>query len=245
MILAIDLGGTFCRLAVFDHGQIKTQKKIEAPANPEDLIQIVINYAKENYPIKKISVGAPGFWDKDCVLRQSINLPNYIGYPIWTEISKRLKIPCYLKTDVELAAMGEAIHGQNNNYKNLLYINIGTGLGAALFKDGQIFSTDYSPTLRLEFMVYPLIENQEHDEKLKSIAILSSTITNLACILAPEIICFGGGKIEKNWDEIIEPAIKNASEYLSKVLTYPIKIEKAKLEYPTLYGAYELACKEN
>jgi predicted NBD/HSP70 family sugar kinase len=90
-------------------------------------------------------------------------------------------------------------------------------------------------------MVYPLIENQEHDEKLKSIAILSSTITNLACILAPQIICFGGGKIEKNWDEIIAPAINNAQAYLSKVLTYPIKIEKAKLEYPTLYGAYQLA----
>ncbi|TWW09100.1 glukinase [Planctomyces bekefii] len=241
MILAIDLGGTYCRMAVFNNGNIVNQKKIESPASPQELVELVVNFSKENYPISRIGVGAPGFWDNDCVLRQSINLPNYIGYPIWSEISSRLKIPCYLKTDVELAAMGEAIFGQNNQYQNLLYINIGTGLGATLYKDGQIFSTEYSPTLRLEFMVYPLIENQEHDEKLKSIAILSSTITNLACILAPQIICFGGGKIKKNWDEIIAPAINNAQDYLSKVLTYPIKIEKAKLEYPTLYGAYQLA----
>lgn len=241
MILAIDLGGTYCRMAVFNNGNIVNQKKIESPASPQELVELVVNFSKENYPIERIGVGAPGFWDNDCVLRQSINLPNYIGYPIWSEISSRLKIPCYLKTDVELAAMGEAIFGQNNQYQNLLYINIGTGLGAALYKDGQIFSTEYSPTLRLEFMVYPLIENQEYDEKLKSIAILSSTITNLACILAPQIICFGGGKIEKNWDEIIAPAINNSLDYLSKVLTYPIKIEKAKLEYPTLYGAYQLA----
>jgi predicted NBD/HSP70 family sugar kinase len=242
MILAIDLGGTYCRMAVFDNEKILTQKKVESPESPQELVELIINYAKENYPITKIGVGAPGFWDNECILRQSLNLPKYIGYPIWSEVSSRLKIPCYLKTDVELAAMGETVYGQHNQYKNLLYINIGTGLGAALYKDGQIFSTDYSPTLRLEFMVYPLIESQAHDEKLKSIAILSSTITNLACILAPEIICFGGGKIEKNWDEIIAPSIKNAEEYLSKVLTYPIKIEKGKLEYPTLYGAYELAC---
>jgi predicted NBD/HSP70 family sugar kinase len=244
MILAIDLGGTYCRFAIFNNGNIVKQKKIESPSSPQELVELVINYAKENYPISQIGVGAPGFWDNECVLRQSINLQNYIGYPIWSEVSNRLKIPCFLKTDVELAAMGEAIYGQNNEYQNLLYINIGTGLGAALYKDGEIFSTNYSPTLRLEFMVYPLIENQGQDEKLKSIAILSSTITNLACILAPQKICFGGGKIEKNWDEIIAPAIQNAQEYLSKVLTYPIKIEKGKLEYPTLYGAYELACEK-
>jgi predicted NBD/HSP70 family sugar kinase len=232
-------------MAVFNNGNIVNQTKIESPARPQELVELIVNFSKKNYPIERIGVGAPGFWDNDCVLRQSINLPNYIGYPIWSEISSRLKIPCYLKTDVELAAMGEAIFGQNNQYQNLLYINIGTGLGAALYKDGQIFSTEYSPTLRLEFMVYPLIENQEHDEKLKSIAILSSTITNLACILAPQIICFGGGKIEKNWDEIIAPAINNAQDYLSKVLTYPIKIERAKLEYPTLYGAYQLANQKN
>lgn len=242
MILAIDLGGTYCRLAVFDsQAQIIESKKISTPSNPQDLVESIIDYAKENYPIHKVSVGAPGFWDRDCILRQSINLPNYIGYPIWEEVSKRLKVPSFLKTDVELAALGEAIHGHKNQYQNLLFINMGTGLGAALYKNGEIFSTDYSPTLRLEFMVYPLIEDQDYDERHKSIAILSSTITNLACILAPQIICFGGGKIEKNWDSIIAPAIANAKEYLDKVLTYPILIEKAKLEYPALYGAYELA----
>jgi predicted NBD/HSP70 family sugar kinase len=65
---------------------------------------------------------------------------------------------------------------------------------------------------------------------------------NLACILAPQAIAIGGGKTKaENWDLVIRPAIDKALEYLEQHMTYSIKIMRAKLENPTLFGAYELA----
>lgn len=245
-IAAIDLGGTSTRIAIFDNlAEIHSIQIINTPENPKDLEDELFEKIHTDPSIEKVSIGAAGFWDNKCILRQSINLPDYIGYPIWSNLSKRLEMPIYLKSDVELAALGEAIYGQANLYNNLLYINIGTGFSAALYKDGKIFSTDYSPTLRLDFLIQPtqVIHNGKlvQDIEFQASDLLSSTVVNLALILSPQKILIGGGKTKEKWDELIKPALDNSLKYLKQVLVYDISIEKAKLDLPTLYGAFELA----
>lgn len=243
--IAIDLGGTKTAIALFSSGELQDLIILETPRDPEEFLVLVIDkleYLDLN-SVAAIGVGAAGFWDKECILKQSINLPRYVNFPLWDQLSRALNLPLFLKTDVELAVLGQAIFGLNNEYSNVLYLNLGTGFGGALYKDGEIFSTEYSPTLRLDFMVQAELEDSTEtiSENLQSISVLASTIINLACILSPQIICIGGGKVESNWEKIIEPAINRAQKYLDKVLTYPIIIQRSQLQYPTLYGAYELA----
>lgn len=249
LVAAIDLGGTNTRIAIFNHeAKILDQEVFNTPKEPEILVEKIYSELKDNTEISAISVAAPGFWDKDCILQQSINLKSYIGYPIWSKLAEKLKLPIYLKTDVELACLGEAIYGHNNQYSNLLYLNIGTGFSGALYKDDKLFSTNYSPTIRLDFLIQPtqakyqgnLVSNLEFVPS----DLLSSTIINLALILSPQIIILGGGKVEAQWNELLEPAIKNSLAYLKKVLVYPIKIEKSRLEFPALYGGYNIVQKD-
>ncbi len=239
-IAAIDLGATRTKLASFLDKELQGSILIQdTPQDPHQFVEMILELIdKEN--LSAIGVGAPGFWDQNCILRQSLNLPQYIDFPLWSQISEKLKVPVFLKTDVELAAMGEAIYGLNNEFTNLLYLSMGTGLGGGLYKDGEIFSTNYSPTLRLDFMVHPQLASSGQSVDLESVAVLASTLINLACILSPQVIVIGGGKVDKNWNSIIAPAIENAMDYLSKVLIYPIKIQRSKLEFPALYGAMHL-----
>jgi predicted NBD/HSP70 family sugar kinase len=249
LITAIDLGGTNTRIAIFNQqARILDQEIFDTPKDPEILVEKIYEELKSHSDISAIGVAAAGFWDKNCILQQSINLKAYIGYPIWSILAERLKLPIYLKTDVELACIGEAIYGQDNQYTNLLYLNIGTGFSGALYKDCKLFSTDYSPTLRLDFMIQPT-KTQYQDKiitniEFTSIDILSTTIVNLALILSPQIIIIGGGKAEAKWDELVEPAISNSINYLNEVLVYKIKMEKSKLQFPALYGAYKIVQKD-
>ncbi len=260
-IIAVDLGGTKTAVGYFKDGLLLGSNQFSTPQLAKDFeilleteIRVLLTRIDANLEeIDAIGVGAAGYWDDNCVLKQSLHLAKYIGQPIWTNISASLNLPVYLKTDVELAAIGEAVHGQENRYESLLYINLGTGFSAGLFKDGQIFSTKYSPTLRLEYLVQPdfsasslssrsVSEHSPEQKRKENIAALSTTLVNLACILAPQAIAIGGGKTKaENWDLVIRPAIDKALEYLEQHMCYSIKIIRAKLENPTLFGAYELA----
>ncbi len=259
IIFAIDLGATKTAIACLKQGELIGSNQFSTPQLAKDFeilleseLRVLLTRIGINLEdIKAIGVGAAGYWDANCLLKQSIHLAKYINQPIWTNISAALNLPVFLRTDVELAALGEAIHGQNNQFKSTLYINLGTGFSAGLFKDGQIFSTDYSPTLRLEYLVQAdfsassLSSRSElsMDQKRKeNIAALATTLVNLSCILVPEAIVLGGGKTQgENWDLVIRPAIEKAQDYLDKHMTYSIKIMRSKLENPTLFGAYELA----
>jgi len=257
LILSVDLGGTKTAIAYFSDGELIGSSEFSTPQLAIDFEILFLSELKllasrlelNTEDIVAIGVGAAGYWDTELKLKQSINLAKYIGKPIWTNISASLDRPVYLRSDVEMAVLGEAIYGLENHYTSVLYINLGTGLGAGFFKDGQIFSSDYSPTLRLEYMVQPDFtasalssRNKTTIDRKETIAALSSTIVNLACILVPQIIVIGGGKTQgENWDLVIRPAIDKASEYLETTMVYPIKISRAKLERPTLYGGYLLA----
>ena len=247
-IAAIDLGGTNTRIAIFDSlAEVHSLEIFNTPEKPQDLLNLLYEKVSKDPSINAISVGAAGFWDDQCILRQSINLPEYIGFPIWEDLSNKLQMPVYLKSDVELAALGETVYGQGNLVSNLLYINLGTGFAAGLCKDGQIFSTKYSPTLRLDFLIHPTqaLHNGKllQDIEFQASDLLSSTVANLALILSPQKIVIGGGKVKDKWESLIKPAMDNSLNYLKQVLVYDISIEKAKLELPTLYGAYEIARK--
>ncbi len=227
-ILSIDLGGTYTRLGYFQNNELTELIKYQTPKTPEQFIEEFEKQFKNfDNELTSIGVGAAGFWDREQLLKQSINLPQYIDYPLWDKISKLSKTKVYLATDVELAVWGEAVYGLNNQYTNVLYINMGTGFSAGLYKDGKVFSTDYSPALRLSFTT--------------TASSLKDTLINLACLFSPQVICLGGSNALANWDTEIVSTIKEAQDYLSKVLVYPLKIQAAKLEYPTLWGALELA----
>ena len=236
MELLIDLGGTSCKLALAN--DLDNIVEVKTMFKPQDLIQKITEQITEP-KLSKLKIAAAGHWNKEHMLEQSHNLANYVGYPIWKELAKYYSAKVELYNDMHLAAMGEAIVGQQNKFDNLLYLNLSTGIGASFYDRGKIFSQEYSPCLRLDLRPNPrgIFYSKSSDKSIEaSIEQLTQDLIDLSLFFSPQIICIGGGKLTNYLDAIIEPAIKQAQNYLDQVLCYQIHISRAKLKYPALHG---------
>jgi glucokinase len=54
-------------------------------------------------------------------------------------LTDRLKIPVSLEHDAKAAALGEFYYGAGQDDQNMIYIVVGTGVGAAIIIDGQVY----------------------------------------------------------------------------------------------------------
>jgi predicted NBD/HSP70 family sugar kinase len=52
-------------------------------------------------------------------------------------IEERLKIPTTIENDARAAALGEAMYGAARGSRDLVYVHVGTGVGAGIIMDGQ------------------------------------------------------------------------------------------------------------
>lgn len=168
-VLVIDLGGTKTSVSVINSIDSKVQilksstfKTISFPERAiSEITSIYENLLRENIKANCMSLSLPGFWDKNGVLQESFFLENYIGYPLIHELASTLGIKEYTwESDVVCGALGEHNFGVGNGCDHsLLYINMGTGISAALIdKDGKLFKhtgASCSKTLRMQKLVFP------------------------------------------------------------------------------------------
>ena len=87
-----------------------------------------------------VGVGVPGpiVSQAGMVIAPPI-MPGWDQFPIRDTLEKRWGCPVSLNNDAELGALGEWAYGANRGVNNLAYIKIGTGVGAGLLIDGQIY----------------------------------------------------------------------------------------------------------
>jgi len=97
-----------------------------------------VNLSLQN--ILAIGVGIPGpiVTEAGMVLSPPI-MPGWDQYPIRDDLEKRWGCPVSLNNDAELGALGEWAAGAGRGEGNLAYIKVGTGIGAGLLLNGQIY----------------------------------------------------------------------------------------------------------
>lgn len=66
-------------------------------------------------------------------------MPGWDRFPIRETCEKLWGCPVSLNNDAELGVLGEWAYGAGRGEENLAYIKVGTGIGAGLFIDGQIY----------------------------------------------------------------------------------------------------------
>jgi glucokinase-like ROK family protein len=65
-------------------------------------------------------------------------MPGWDRYPVRDRISRRFHVPVWVDNDVNLLALGEWRHGEALGHRNVIFVKIGTGIGAGLISDGQL-----------------------------------------------------------------------------------------------------------
>ncbi|PKG23435.1 ROK family protein [Niallia nealsonii] len=139
---AIEAGGTkfVCAVGTVDG---KIEERISIPTRtPEETIPKVIAFFQQHV-IEAIGIGSFGPIDVDKKSNTYGNITTtpktaWKDYPLLQTIKDAFSIPVGFNTDVNVAALGEAILGAAKGVDNCLYITVGTGIGAGAYINGEL-----------------------------------------------------------------------------------------------------------
>jgi polyphosphate glucokinase len=135
--LSVDIGGSGIKVIVLDAaGHPLTERaRVDTPhpATPEAVLSAISQLVAGQNGFDRISVGFPGVV-RGGVTETAVNLdPNWVGFDLESELSKRTGKPVRVINDADMQGWG-AISGQGVE----LVITLGTGFGSALFVDGRL-----------------------------------------------------------------------------------------------------------
>jgi glucokinase len=151
LVCAIDLGGTNLRAANIDrNGRIHEHVRKATPVS-DKAKQIVAAIAaavseceaeslKRGAQIRAISVVVPGSVQaKTGVVVNAPNIPCLSGYKLGFELERVLGRSVLLENDANAAALGEMWQGAARNYRTIICLTLGTGVGGGIVLDGKLW----------------------------------------------------------------------------------------------------------
>ncbi|MFC3341229.1 ROK family protein [Paenibacillus abyssi] len=150
-IISIELGTSSVRVAISDFDcniLYSDHSPVDINEGPEKVLTHVYHVVKhimstnhiDQVSIKGIGIGIPGPVEFTSGLPISPTImPGWDRYPIRNFWSKYFECPCYVDNDVNIMALGEHAKGLNFEVDNLIYIKIGTGIGAGIIYDGKLY----------------------------------------------------------------------------------------------------------
>ncbi len=162
--IGIDVGGTSIKGALInDSGEIlqrfqmdvdKEKSGVEEVNKFCDVMLKSLKELDKSIKIEGIGIGVPGILDIDNgVVVTSPNLPNWSSLPLAELISKRTGLPVFLNNDANVAALGESRFGSGKEYKDLIMITLGTGVGGGIIINNKIYDGNQHMGAELGHMV--------------------------------------------------------------------------------------------
>lgn len=148
-VVGIDLGGSKIALGLVSPAdEIVSRSRIDTRADEglEAVIERIaaqINRLKQDLPAaeRMVSVGicTPGPVDPvSGDLHTLVNLPGISNTPFRRRLQARLGLPVKLDHDAKAAALGEFYYGAGRERGSMIYLVIGTGVGAAIIYEGRL-----------------------------------------------------------------------------------------------------------
>jgi len=147
-VFAVDLGGTYLRIALVDgSGKIHQQLKQRTPkGDSPDFVVDALDSAAENWSkddgrrIVAASIMVPGTVDnQNAVVVQAPNLPSLTNFPLKAVLEERLGWPVLLENDANAAAVGEMWLGTARGCRDVVSVTLGTGVGGGVILNGELW----------------------------------------------------------------------------------------------------------
>lgn len=151
--VGVDLGGSSLKYGICrnDGKIIKTFWTAMDAALPSDKIlsalakaaKTAIRYAqKKDLTVGAVGIGTPGCVDslRGFLIGNTPNFKNWEEVEIKTFLQKELDKPVAVDNDANMMAYGEASFGAGKNFRHLVCVTLGTGIGGGIIIDGRLFS---------------------------------------------------------------------------------------------------------
>ena len=146
-VLVADLGATSIDVALTDlSGRILDHlaEPADIAAGPETILGRVetlfdelLTEADPSHELWGLGIGVPGpvEFNTGRPISPPI-MPGWDGYPVRERFAQKYRAPVWVDNDVNVMALGEWRHGIADGHPNVVFVKIGTGIGAGLISDG-------------------------------------------------------------------------------------------------------------
>ena len=150
-VVGADIGGTSLRLALAGmDGKILAKWKVSTagirdPHVVVGLIEEGVDHLLRQNSIPRsllraVAAGAPGVTNVDeGVVIATSYLMGWRNVPLRALLEARLGVPAAVENDVNVAVIAESMIGAARGVRDFVFIAIGTGIGAGIMLNGQIF----------------------------------------------------------------------------------------------------------
>ena len=150
--IGIDVGGTNVKLGIVDasakvvaRSSFSTQSFMQTPerlivAISHAVVDLLKTAEISKSDVQGIGIGLPGLVDAaGGVVRILPNIPGWKDVPLKKILEKKLRVPTLIENDVNMITLGEWRYGAGKGVGNLICMTLGTGVGAGLILNNEIF----------------------------------------------------------------------------------------------------------
>lgn len=151
LVAAVDMGAMHLSVALGDFSA-RILEEVEIPFRIADgpekclkeadsiLLELLEKRGLSTLDLLGIGLGVPGpvIAEQGMVMAPPI-MPGWDRFPIRTALETQWKTAITLNNDAELGALGEWAYGAGRGEKNLAFIKVGSGIGAGLIINQQIY----------------------------------------------------------------------------------------------------------
>lgn len=141
MYLAVDVGGTKTLLASFEENGGNPVKEVRFPTakNYDDFLKNCEEHLTELgvAEFSAAGMGVPGRIDRSTGSIISCGNLGWKNSPVKADFERMLHCPVYVENDAKVGALSEAMLVKDE-FKNVIYIPLGTGIGVSNVIDGLI-----------------------------------------------------------------------------------------------------------
>jgi glucokinase len=137
-IIAIDIGGTQLRAAVYSQNSTVPIKVQRVPsrgmeAGVFDRLTALIDSVWPDEPVDIICAAVPGPLNPFTgIIIETPNIPSWTNYPLADLLSKKYCVPAFIGNDANLAVLGEWLYGAGQGHHDIVYLTISTGIGGGV-----------------------------------------------------------------------------------------------------------------
>lgn len=146
-VMVLDIGGTAIKSALYNDGMLTDIK--ETPTEAAQGGVHVVNRVKEiikeyqcNHSFERVGISTAGQVDsvRGEIIYANENIPGYMGTKLKNIVEEAFHVPVKVENDVNAAAIGEAAFGAGKSYKEFVCLTYGTGVGGAIFANGELYT---------------------------------------------------------------------------------------------------------
>jgi glucokinase len=164
--LGVDIGGTKVQAGVVQDGELIQEVRFEtsASASKEQILAELVHSLGPlvTADVAGIGIGVPGLVDEENGIVHNVqNIPSWREVHLRQHLASHFATPVYLTNDANAFAVGEKMYGQGQPYANLVGLALGTGLGAGIIINHQVYSGTLSSAG--EFGMIPYLDKTVED----------------------------------------------------------------------------------